>query len=196
MAVERKIGQWSCQVSAGDTPLFIQVSDHAIVVTNVSLAPDLRGDGRSSLVLHHVSTHPHAEDEKTQEAAVACLTPGKIECASINLSLNVGQQVAFEVRGDNDIHLIGHYTSTRASASSASLEPVSAQSASLNPLALFSAYISCLQVHSQARLSQGKTRPFVVPRPRRSPVATGSNHKIEDDEYTDEDRSGKRRRKY
>ncbi|KAJ7430683.1 hypothetical protein B0H11DRAFT_1942727 [Mycena galericulata] len=78
MALERKFGQWSCQVDPNAEPIQVfQVPAYDIVVTNVSLGAELRGDGRSTLVIHHVNAQAQDGDEKTQEVAVACLTPGK-----------------------------------------------------------------------------------------------------------------------
>ncbi|KAJ7430682.1 hypothetical protein B0H11DRAFT_1942725 [Mycena galericulata] len=78
MALERKFGQWSCQVDPNAKPIQVfQVPAYDIVVTNVSLGAELRGDGRSTLVIHHVNAQAQDGDEKTQEVAVACLTPGK-----------------------------------------------------------------------------------------------------------------------
>ncbi|KAJ7634024.1 hypothetical protein B0H17DRAFT_1217359 [Mycena rosella] len=99
MSLERKIGQWSCKVSP-NKPIVFQVSGHDIVVTNVSLGGELCGNARSSLVIYHGNA-----DELTQEATVACLTPGK----AIHLALNQGQRIALAVRGDNEIHLFGDY---------------------------------------------------------------------------------------
>ncbi|KAJ6567786.1 hypothetical protein B0H10DRAFT_2238503 [Mycena sp. CBHHK59/15] len=107
MAVERKIGQWSCQVSP-DEPVVFQVSGHDIVVTNVSLGPELRGDARSTLVVHHINAQRQVDGELTQEAP-AFMSFRKIEFASVHLAFNLGQKVALEVRGDNEVHLFGHY---------------------------------------------------------------------------------------
>ncbi|KAJ7468344.1 hypothetical protein B0H11DRAFT_1921211 [Mycena galericulata] len=88
MALERKFGQWSCQVDPNAEPVQVfEVPAYDIVVTNVSLGPKLRGDGRSTLVIRHgVNAQAQGGDEKTQEVAVACLTPGKasdgIRCGS------------------------------------------------------------------------------------------------------------------
>ncbi|KAJ7430668.1 hypothetical protein B0H11DRAFT_1942712 [Mycena galericulata] len=75
MALERKFGQWSCQVVANEPILFKVPND--LVLTNVSLGPELRGDGRTTLMIHHVNAQAQGDNEKTQQATVACLTPGK-----------------------------------------------------------------------------------------------------------------------
>ncbi|KAJ7468367.1 hypothetical protein B0H11DRAFT_1921233 [Mycena galericulata] len=112
MALERKFGQWSCQVDPNAKPIQVfQVPAYDIVVTNVSLGAELRGDGRSTLVIHHVNAQAQDGDEKTQEVAVACLTPGKasvihcicfvkMEFAAVHIVLNRGQQIALAVKGD------------------------------------------------------------------------------------------------
>ncbi|KAJ6567797.1 hypothetical protein B0H10DRAFT_2238512 [Mycena sp. CBHHK59/15] len=127
MALERKFGQWSCQVSP-DEPVVFQVSGHDIVVTNVSLGPKLRGDARSTLLIHHVNAQRQGDEVQTQAAAVACLTPGKASNSRPSYS---PEQVALEVRGENDVHLFGHYVAYHktlpASASSPSTGAVRPQ---------------------------------------------------------------------
>ncbi|KAJ7430676.1 hypothetical protein B0H11DRAFT_1942721 [Mycena galericulata] len=110
MALERKFGQWSCQVDPNAEPVQVfEVPAYDIVVTNVSLGPKLRGDGRSTLVIRHgVNAQAQGGDEKTQEVAVACLTPGKaiihcfvkMEFAAVHIVLNRGQQISLAVKGD------------------------------------------------------------------------------------------------
>ncbi|KAJ7468340.1 hypothetical protein B0H11DRAFT_2239128 [Mycena galericulata] len=102
MALERKFGQWSCQVDPNAEPIQVfQVPAYDIVVTNVSLGPELRGDAPSTLLIRHVNAQAQGDDEETQEAAM--------EFAAVHIVLNRGQQIALAVKGDNDVHLFGHY---------------------------------------------------------------------------------------
>ncbi|KAJ7796966.1 hypothetical protein B0H14DRAFT_3494241 [Mycena olivaceomarginata] len=109
--MERHWGQWSCKVRVSEPTVF-EVPANDIVITNVSLDYELLGDARSTLFIHHRIHAPAPDsDQNTQAAAVACLTPGKVEFASVHLILNRREQIAFRVEGDNDIYLFGHYTS-------------------------------------------------------------------------------------
>ncbi|KAJ7163216.1 hypothetical protein C8R46DRAFT_1221998 [Mycena filopes] len=118
--MERHHGQWSHRVNVGKYSAF-EVPSNDIVITNVSLGADLLGDERSVLFVHHrILDAPPDSEKKTQAAAVACLTPGKVEFASIHLVLNRREPIAFEVTGDNDIYLFGHYTSYNKLPSSSS----------------------------------------------------------------------------
>ncbi|KAJ7736349.1 hypothetical protein DFH07DRAFT_779695 [Mycena maculata] len=112
MALERKYGQWSCQIPASGEAVAFDVPPHDIVVTNVSLGHNLSGDGRSTLVLYHVNAHSQGEEDTMQEVAIACLTPGtaiQVEFAPVHLILNRTELIALQVQGDNDIHMFGHY---------------------------------------------------------------------------------------
>ncbi|KAJ7015857.1 hypothetical protein C8F04DRAFT_1284541 [Mycena alexandri] len=109
--MERHWGQWSCKVSVSEMTVF-EVPSNDIVITNVSLGAELRGDARSTLFIHHRTQMPAPGTEKKSVfAAVACLTPGKVECAAIHIILNRREQIGLGVKGDNDIYLFGHYTS-------------------------------------------------------------------------------------
>ncbi|KAJ7736384.1 hypothetical protein DFH07DRAFT_966902 [Mycena maculata] len=99
MALERKYGQWSCQIPASGEAVAFDVPPHDIVVTNVSLGYNLSGDGRSTLVLYHVNAHPQGEEDTMQE----------VEFAPVHLILNRTEHIALQVQGDNDIYLFGHY---------------------------------------------------------------------------------------
>ncbi|KAJ6616097.1 hypothetical protein B0H10DRAFT_2038804 [Mycena sp. CBHHK59/15] len=178
MAVERKWGQWSCQVVPTGMTVF-QVPGNDIVITSVSLGPELRGDARSTLIIHHVNTQAESNGDnfKTQGAAVACLTPGKVESAVVNLVLTRGQQIALEVQGDNDVHLFGYYLSYYKPLPT-SVGAVQAQSST--------------RVRSQPRLSHGSSassasvRLLNIPFP--SSQATSSKRKAEGDAfYTDDE---------
>ncbi|KAK7020305.1 hypothetical protein R3P38DRAFT_3197597 [Favolaschia claudopus] len=114
MAYEKKTGQWSRQVFPNKyDELHIGFRD--IVITNVSLGPDLQGDARSVLLLNHVNTAETAQTAGEDaagitEIAIASLTPGKLETVTVNIPLNLGENVCFRVLGDNAVHLFGHYT--------------------------------------------------------------------------------------
>ncbi|KAJ7163158.1 hypothetical protein C8R46DRAFT_1221947 [Mycena filopes] len=118
--MERHHGQWSHRVIVGKYSAF-EVPSNDIVITNISLGADLLGDEQSVLFVHHrILDAPPDGEKKTQAAAVACLTPGKVEFASIHLVLNRREPIAFEATGDNDIYLFGHYTSYNKLPSSSS----------------------------------------------------------------------------
>ncbi|KAF9019590.1 hypothetical protein BDZ89DRAFT_1043843 [Hymenopellis radicata] len=106
-------GSRSCQVSPKVASPSFSVGPHNILITNVALAPELYGDGRSTILIHHANVIYEGEEQAptTGFAALASLTPGSVESAAVNVVLNRREFIYFEVQGDNEIHLFGHYLS-------------------------------------------------------------------------------------
>ncbi|PVV02979.1 hypothetical protein BB560_002563 [Smittium megazygosporum] len=68
-------------------------------LSNASLSSNLASKERSSLTIT-------VDDKKF---VLCSLTPGKIEQQSIDLTLNEGENVTFEIDGKNEFHLVGNY---------------------------------------------------------------------------------------
>ncbi|KAF9013030.1 hypothetical protein BDZ89DRAFT_1142613 [Hymenopellis radicata] len=113
MSVERTFGQWSRQVSPHTDPSTFTVGLHDIMITNVALPHELKGNGRSTVLIHHVNVLYDGETDgpRVGSAAIASLTPGITENAVVKIILNHGEFVSFEVQGENEINLFGHYIS-------------------------------------------------------------------------------------
>ncbi|KAF9001265.1 hypothetical protein BDZ89DRAFT_1050620 [Hymenopellis radicata] len=110
---ERNLGQWSYQARPGlEKPW--QVSKNRIIITNITLPFDLVDKERSSISLNHVRINFKANESDpenlTANVALATLIPEKVETVCVNITLNRHETVAFEVLGNNTIHLSGHYT--------------------------------------------------------------------------------------
>ncbi|KAF8999463.1 hypothetical protein BDZ89DRAFT_1147700 [Hymenopellis radicata] len=105
-------GQWGRQISPGlEKPW--QVGRHRIVITNISLPHVLKDEGRSTVALNYVRSDLDDDVPSSQEltacVTLATLVPKAVETVAVNITLNRTESIAFEVFGNNTIHLSGYY---------------------------------------------------------------------------------------
>ncbi|KAI0051810.1 hypothetical protein FA95DRAFT_1602310 [Auriscalpium vulgare] len=112
------VAVWSLVVRPGEPQSVVPETD--VVITNIALGEEL-DDEKSRTTVKFTYARPvsvdDSDDEKEDDdepgslgvAVLGSLTPGKIEQASVNVTLEENEEYLFEVVGKNTIHLTGNY---------------------------------------------------------------------------------------
>ncbi|KAF9032543.1 hypothetical protein BDZ89DRAFT_1037111 [Hymenopellis radicata] len=109
---ERSYGQWSYQAHPGLETSW-SVDRHRIVITNITLPYDLEDLGTSTLYINHARIAKDNNDDSFLNACgrqtLATLIPNAVETVTVDISLDHNDSIAFEVSGNNTLHLAGYY---------------------------------------------------------------------------------------
>ncbi|KAJ2607903.1 peptidylprolyl isomerase fpr3 [Coemansia sp. RSA 1365] len=90
-------GFWGLALVPGKS--YSQTVDASFRLSNAALGTDISGNTRTSVV---VTVDEH-------KFVLCSLTPSKIEQQSLDIIFTEGEEVTFEVQGDNTIHLTGNF---------------------------------------------------------------------------------------
>ncbi|PIA17743.1 hypothetical protein COEREDRAFT_80401 [Coemansia reversa NRRL 1564] len=90
-------GFWGLALVPGKS--YSQTVDASFRLSNAALGTDIEANTRTSVV---VTVDEH-------KFVLCSLTPSKIEQQSLDIILTEGEEVTFEVQGDNTIHLTGNF---------------------------------------------------------------------------------------